>query len=394
MKEVTCIVIGGGFAGIHAVKAIQEAHQKKKNNPHMRIILMDKQSAHLRKVLLFQPATAGEKITVPWKQVIPEGVHFIQGEAKRVDSPNKQLCYRDVEGTEQLIGYDILVVAVGSISRQSKPEQGGIALTNLESAAQIREKWLANLKLATIESNQEERRRLMTVAIAGAGITGIETAAELAHAMKSESASLGLDPTEISVLLLNTKSRLFLEGPEKVGHKLEDYLADCGVTVHNRRKAMCEVNGQLLLSEGDSLPVGLTVWTLGTAPNPMLRDMALPLTSSGKVKIDKSYRVQGMLGVYSIGDCAHIVDPTTGKADHMTCKEAIPQAQRLGLIIDADLSGQHAPFHKGLMDYYAIGLGPGRGLTWARKWGIDIIITGKLAAKIKTYIWNYVSFIR
>lgn len=100
--------------------------------------------------------------------------------------------------------------------------------------------------------------------------------------------------------------------------------------------------------------------------------------------------------MYSIGDCAHIVDPVTGEADRMTCKEAIPQATRLGRIIKADLSGQgaNAERHRGVSQGYTVGLGPGHGLVWSRTWGIDIMITGKLAYKVKTFMWNHASMVR
>lgn len=111
-------------------------------------------------------------------------------------------------------------------------------------------------------------------------------------------------------------------------------------------------------------------------------------------QVDKCYRVQGTWGVYSIGDCARIVDPRTGKADQMTCKESGMQALRLGKIVMADLEGRPAPVHKSMMDVFAIGLGQNRGLVWARKWGLDIIITGKLAWKLKKLAWDGASMLR
>lgn len=55
------------------------------------------------------------------------------------------------------------------------------------------------------------------------------------------------------------------------------------------------------------------------------------------MKVDASYRVSGKSAIYSIGDCAHVIDPENGKADGMTCKEGILQAKRLGEVIEADL---------------------------------------------------------
>lgn len=394
MKELTCTVVGGGFAGIHAVKAIRKAYQEQQDGRKLRLILLDKQPYHLRKVLLFRPAVGGENITVPWQQILPEGTHFVQGTVQNVDNRNKRLLYQDAAGHDQQMEYDVLVIAVGSILRQPQSDQGGIALTDLESAERIREQWRENLKLAAGAATEDERQRLLSIAVAGAGITGIETAAELAYAIRAEATLMGINPATVRIHLLNRQERLFLEGPAKVGRKLEHYLAEGGVTVHHRRNVLREHNGKVIFAEGVPLSVGLTIWTLGLVPNPALRSMALPLTKDGRVIVDECYRVREMPGVYGIGDCAHIVDPTSGKADRMTCKEAIPQAQRLGNIICADLAGRPAPQHKSVIESFTVGLGPDRGVMWAHKWGLDVILTGKLAYKIKTFLWEFSSMLR
>ncbi|WP_229106315.1 NAD(P)/FAD-dependent oxidoreductase [Paenibacillus sp. 1001270B_150601_E10] len=361
MEQVTCIVLGGGFAGIHAMKAIHQAFHEQKDRMELNLILMDKLEAHVRKVLLFQPAASGEPITVPWKQLLPEGVRFVQGAATHIDHERKQLHYQDQNGNEKKLPFDKLVVAVGSMAEKHASDQGGFSLIDTDSARDIRIKWMANLEQAAKTSNSLEKRRLMCAAVAGAGITGVETAAELAHAMKAESLRIGLDPHDVQVHLFNAKARLFQEGPVKVSHKIERTLAACGVTVHHQCKALYEKDGLLNVSSRKSLPVGLTIWTLGLKPNPILLQLSLPLTKDEQVKVDASYRVNGRPNIYSIGDCAHIVDPITGIADGMTCKEAIPQAQRLGSVLYADMTGGTAPQHKNVITSFTIGLGPDRG---------------------------------
>ena len=71
-----------------------------------------------------------------------------------------------------------------------------------------------------------------------------------------------------------------------------------------------------------------------------------------------------------------------------------PQATRLGGIVHADLIGAPATKHKSVSEGYTVGLGPGHGLVWSRTWGVDIMITGKLAYKVKSFMWNYSSMVR
>lgn len=393
MKELTCVVAGGGFAGIHALKAIHKALQNRLDGQKLRLVLLDQRNSHVRKVLLFRPAVSGEAITVSWQQVMPEETQFIQGNVTSLDQVNRLLGYKDLNGRDCFLQYDVLVMALGSIVRRAAPEQGGISLTGIETAERIRECWHSNLKRAAETTDLLEKQRLMTAAIAGGGITGIETAAEMVYAMRSEAVKLGLDPERIQVHLFNSEKRLFSEGPLKVGARLARYLADLGVIVHHERYVIKEEDGRVHFKEGDPLPTGLTVWTLGLTPNPVLQHLGLPTTMKGQIVVDESYRVHNAPGIYSIGDCAHIVDPVTGAANRMTCREAIPQATRLGRILKAELIGTSAEKHKETPKGYVVGLGPGNGLVWTWMWGIDLMITGKLAYKIKEFVWDYSSMV-
>ncbi|KQL46346.1 pyridine nucleotide-disulfide oxidoreductase [Brevibacillus choshinensis] len=390
MEVITCVVVGAGYAGIHAVDEIR----KTLSDRPVRMIVIDHRPHHLRKVLLFKPAVTQTDVTIPLNKIFPEGVEFVQGTVTTVNGNERIVEYKDKEGNEQVLGYDILVLAVGSEIRQAQPEQGGIALTDVKAAETVREQWLANMRQAMREKNQQERQRLLTLVVAGAGISGIEMSAEFAYAMRVEATKLGIDPNEIKVYLVNAANRLFMEGPVKMAQKLEQKLSEGGVSVLHGQKVLHEEAGTVTLSTGRTLPVGLCVWSLGLTPNPLLRKMGLPVTTKGQVEVDSSYRVIGTTGVYSIGDCARVVDATTGRQDHMTCKEATGQAARLGQIVRADLDGTPAPAHKSYIDFYCIGLGPEKGIVWTRKWGLDIILTGKLGWKLREFTWNIASMIK
>lgn len=393
MNELTCIVVGGGYAGINAVKAIRKAFSGESSR-RLRLILIDKNTYHLRKVLLFKPATRDEDITIPFTSLFPVGVDFIQGAVTKIESAEQKLIYQDTKGNNHSINYDIVILAAGSVVRQPDPAQGGMALENLDAAIKIRQAWCANLMKASIEANAQERQRLMTIAVAGAGISGIETSAELAHAVREDASEFGLNPNAVKIYLLNSHHRLFQEGPAKVADKLERSLTHCGVTVLHGKKVLYEKDGILTMSDGEKLPAGLCIWTLGLLPNPMLLGLGLPLTPEGQIIVDSSYRVQGAPGVYSIGDCARIVDPATGLTDGKTCKEASAQAARLGKIVLADINGSPAPLHKRYMDFFCFGLGPERGMVWTRQWGLDIVVTGKLGWRIRKMTWDMASLLK
>ncbi|GKU76428.1 NAD(P)/FAD-dependent oxidoreductase [Paenibacillus sp. L3-i20] len=394
MEQLTCIVVGAGYAGINAVKEIKKTLQNERSGRTLRLILIDKNLYHTRKVLLFKPAAITQNITIPLMEFFPSGVEFVQATVTQIDSDKKRLLCQDAKGNESTLTYDILVVAVGSVVRQTTAEQGGVALTNIHAASIIHEMWRANLVRVVKERSVHERQRLMTIAVTGAGISGIETSAELAHFVREEAKQLGLDPNAVKIILFNMNKRLFTEGPTKLGDKLAHILATHGVTVVHDSKVLKEKNGIVTLLGDKTIPVGLCIWTLGLLPNPMLRSIGLPVNDDGFVLVDASYRVQGAHSLYSIGDCARIVDPASGLVDGMTCKEASAQAARLGNIVLADLTGNPAPTHKRFMDFFCFGLGPEQGLVWTHKWGLDVIFTGKLGWRLRKWTWDIASLIK
>ncbi|WP_028782338.1 NAD(P)/FAD-dependent oxidoreductase [Thalassobacillus devorans] len=396
MSDLTCIIIGGGYAGLGALYQLQSATREMENGRRIRFVLVDKQPGHLRKLRLFRPTTVEEEIVIPWSDLNIGGFEFVQGTVTSVESEKKRVQYSDVQGNDACIRYDLLVVTVGSMVRRPDHDQGGIALTDPETVAAIREGWQDNLRKAAEETNPVAQKRLMTVAVAGAGISGIETSAELALSMRKEATALGVNASDISVYLLNAKERLLPEVSEKFRRKLCHEIAECGVSVLNNCKALREEGGVVTLNNGASLEVGLLIWMFGLDPNPGLRNMGLPLTLDGHVLVDESYRVSGAPGVYSNGDCAKIIDSKTGKSEQKTCFEAGIQAIRLGKIVKADLEGRPAPIHKASksnFDAYTIGLGQ-KGVVWLRKWGLDVVITGKIPGRIKKMIEDKASYLR
>nr|WP_269135910.1 FAD-dependent oxidoreductase [Sporosarcina cyprini] len=391
---MTCVVVGGGYAGIHAVTSIQKYVGTKLTKQTLRLILIEKNPYHLRKVLLFKPVIGEEEITIPLKKLFPEGVEIIQATVTNIQAENKRIHFQDNLSKEHCLDYDILVLAVGSSIRKPDPAQGGMTLSDIESAREIQKKWRANLNKAKREQDIALRTELLTIAVAGAGISGMETSAELAHHIRRDAKTIGIDPSDVKIVLLNSHPRLFQEGPAKVGRALEQALVQRGVTVKHGSKVLKEEGGRVTLSTGERLSVGLCIWTLGLLPNPFIKNLGMPFTNEGGVIVDAYYRVKGLQDVYCIGDCALVIDPTSGKPDGKTCKEASAQAARLGRIILADKKGGRAPSHKSHMEFFCIALGPDQGIVWLRRWGMNMMISGKLGWFIRKWTWDIASLIK
>lgn len=372
------IVVGGGYAGINLVNNLQKIFHHRLNKD-LEIILVDKNAYHFKKVKLFKVVTGEgeESLKVPLTKFCGPGVRFVQGELTAIDQENQMIEIKNDKNDPTKIKYDRLVLALGSTIREADAKDGGRTLDSLQSAGLIRRELLQE-----IQSGKGHLR----IAIAGAGITGIETAAEIAAWLKTEAAT-----AKIEVLLLNDKERLLSDVPEKVSCRLEERLNRLGVQTLHGKKAETFSEGKIILDDGSYLDADYCIWTVGVKPHPCLGTLGLPMNPNGKVKTDSWYRLENSQTIYAIGDCVHICDPTSGAPAGMSCKEAVNQAGRLAKIIIADLEGKVSEGHKTFPNTYCIGLGPEGGFVWTQKWGIDFVLAGKLGAKIRDYTWNFAS---
>ncbi|WP_176167217.1 NAD(P)/FAD-dependent oxidoreductase [Mesobacillus jeotgali] len=373
----TIVIIGGGYAGINLIAAL-----KKELNEKIRVILVDKNDYHFKKVKLFKGIVNEDvsNLHIPLKQYCGN-IQLIQGELVGIDPEAKTIDISGDDGTSFQQGYDQLVLAVGSVLRDVDANCGGVPLISLENARDIRR------QLLKIAASPKSNIRL---AIVGSGITGIETAAEVNSWLKDETKKRGI-PKNIEIVLINGSQRLLNEAPVKVSSRLESRLKQHGIQIIHNAKAETFVDGEVCFTDGSKLDADFCIWTVGLMPHPSLSALDIPLTEDMKIKVDPWYRLVGSDNIYGIGDCVHAVDPNSGIAAVMSCKEAISQATRLAKILKADMVGNTATAHQNFPDFLSIGIGPEDGFVWAQKWGIDVVFCGKPASKIREYTWELAS---
>jgi len=382
-NEKIIVAVGGGYAGINLIEALKkEFHRELKSN--IRIILVDKNTFHFKKVKLFK-GIVNENVSdlnVPLKRYCGSDIEFIQGELTAVNPKEQTVHISKEDGTCIHLEFDRLVLAMGSVLREVNSECGGITLKCLQNAQCIRQQ---------LVGRAESPKSKLRLAIVGSGVTGIETAAEVGSWLKNETNKEGIYQKSIEIFLINNKQRLVVEAPLKISERLENRLKRHDIHLIHNKKAEKFIANKVIFSDKSQIDADLCIWTLGLIPHPSLRGLGLSLSEDGKIKVDSWYRIAESENIYAIGDCVHVVDPISGIAAAMSCKEAISQAQRLAKIIKAHLQGIEAPPHQTYPKLLCIGLGPNDGFVWAQKWGVDFVLSGKVAEKIREYTWNIAS---
>jgi NADH dehydrogenase len=232
------------------------------------------------------------------------------------------------------------VLSLGSVSR-TVPVPGlaehAIGFKSLADAIWLRNHVIETLEEANATEDPERRERLLTYVFVGGGYAGLEALAELqdfaADAMDSyPRARLH----GMRWILIEATDRVLPEIDEKLADYAVRELRGRGIEVRLGTTIEEVVADSATLSTGETVPTRTVVWTAGVRPHPSLAHLSVPLDEKGRVPVDDHLAVQGMQGVWAIGDCAAVPDPKRGGAPP-TAQHAIRQAKVVADNLGAEL---------------------------------------------------------
>ena len=223
------LVLGGGFAGLYAARALRDAP--------VRVTLVDRRNHHLFQPMLYQVATAGlnpSDIASPIRSILrrSKNTEVLLAEVGSVDVERRQVRFTD--GVSQT--YDYLIVATGahhSYFGHDEWEPLAPGLKSLEDALEIRRRVLLAFERAERETDPVRRHAYLTFVIVGGGPTGVEMAGAVAeirrYALRRDFRHI--DPAEATVMLLEGGPRLLTTYPESLSAQAKQKLRRLGVEV-------------------------------------------------------------------------------------------------------------------------------------------------------------------
>jgi NADH dehydrogenase len=398
------VVIGAGFAGIAATRALQHAD--------VDVVLIDRRNHHIFQPLLYQVATAvlsPSEIAAPIRQleVKQRNLRVVLAEVTGVDVPS-----RTVEGSSPGVGirkvaFDYLVVATGmhpSYFGHDEFAQFAPGLKNLNDAETIRTKILGAFELAESTEDADERTRQMTFVLVGAGPSGVELAASLAHMVRVTLRGnfRRINPANARILLLDGAKRVLPTFSESLSGKVAGRLKKLGVELMTDVKVET-VDDKGVVAGGRRIPSATVLWTAGVAASPIPKMLGAKTDRAGRALVDPFLRVVGASGVFVVGDAASLMQdghPVPGVA-----QGAIQEGRYVGRLIAQDLKGQNVTrpfryFDKGNMAVvgknYAVlergWLRTGGFLTWLVWAFVHILSLPQLQNRLRVerqWLWSY-----
>jgi NADH dehydrogenase len=303
------IIIGGGFGGLHAARAL------KRDN--VELLLLDRTNHHLFQPLLYQVATAAlaaTDITAPirWLLRKQRNATVLMTEVMGVDTERRVVLVRD--GRE--FPYDYLIVAAGARHAyfgHPEWEPSAPGLKSIDDALELRRRILTAFEAAELTDDPADREAWLQFVIVGGGPTGVELAGMLPtiarDALPRDFRRIATDAARIT--LIEGGSRLLPTYPDALSERARRDLTSLGVDVRlgalvtNIERGAVHVGDEVIRSH-------TIIWAAGNAASPLGASMGAACDEMGRVLVEPDLSIAGHPEVFVIGDMAAL--STRGKA--------------------------------------------------------------------------------
>jgi NADH dehydrogenase len=336
------VIIGGGFAGAAAAKGLRHAKAD--------VLVIDRRNHQIFQPLLYQVATAvlsAGDVAAPLRQLgaAQPNVEVVLAEVTAIDTKGRKVTAQLSNNQTVDLPFDFLVVATGvAPSYYGHDEFAAHApgLKTLTDAEAIRSKILKAYELAELTDDPDERRRLMTFVLVGAGPTGVELAATIAQ--MSQVTLRGnfrrIRPEETLVVLVEGGKRILPSFDEKLAAAALRQLKRLGVSV--RTGAIVEsVDGDGVTAGGERLRAATVLWTAGVAASPLSALVGAPTDRAGRAVVGPGLEATPDSGVFVTGDAANVTQD--GKPVPGVAQAALQQGAYVAKAIRARIEGRAEP---------------------------------------------------
>jgi len=320
------VIAGAGFAGFHAARSLGRLARDK-----LDVALVDPTDYFLYLPLL-PDVTAG--ILDPRTVAAPlasagRSVRHVLGAVTHIDLGGRRLTARDPDGNLRAMGYDHLVVALGSVNKLL-PVPGvtdhAHGYRSLAEAIYLRDHLLRQLEIADLSDDPAEREARCTFVVVGAGYTGTEVAAsgQLLTRIAARR-RLGLSGQRLRWILIDIAPRLMPELDPRLSATATRVLAARGMEIRTGTSVEHATHDGVQLSDGEFVPTRSLIWCVGVRPDPMVERLGLPM-QHGRLTVDEYLTVPGHPEIYACGDAAAVPDLTRpGSITAMTAQHAVRQ---------------------------------------------------------------------
>jgi NADH dehydrogenase len=335
------MIIGGGFAGTHAAKALARLP--------VDVTLVDRRNHFTFQPLLYQVGLAvlsPADIASPLRTMLrgSSNTEVLMDEAIAFDLNGRRVSFRS--GAE--MSYDYLMLATGATHSYfglDAWEPLAPGLKTVEDAIEIRRRILLAFELAEREMLETGTHPPLNFVIIGGGPTGVELAGAITditrHYMRRDFRHI--DPATARVLLIEGEKHVLANYPVDLSIKAEEQLKALGVEVHTGMR-VTDVQPGYVIASGQRIEAAVTLWAAGVQASPLGKLLGMPTDKRGCVLVDATLNPEGHPEIFVCGDLAHFEE--NGRQVPGVAQPAMQMGDHIARMIAADLNHQpRPPFH-------------------------------------------------
>ena len=353
------LILGGGFAGVGTASELERLFR---DDPSVEFTLVSETNALLFTPMLTEVAASSLEpthISSPLRTSLRR-TRVVRGRVAGIDLADRRVHWQraetdaDSSGDADALTYDHLVLALGAVSNylgNDAVREHSLDFKSLGDAIRVRNAVIAAFDAADAEPDAGKRRARLTFVIAGGGFSGAELAGALndfARGMLADYPRLSTD--DLRVIVVHSRERILPELSESLAAYALERMRARGVTFQLNARVTDARRGSVTIqakgsdeehpADPEEIATATLVWTAGSAPSPVLKELPVEHDKRGAVVTDATMAVVGHPDVWALGDCASVPDAKTGKPCPGTAQFATRQAPHLARNLHAVLHGR------------------------------------------------------
>ncbi len=295
------VILGGGYAGVHAAKHFHKAFKK---NQDVKITLIDKNHHHTLMTELHEVAgdrVPDDSVRISFDRIFAgTTVNVVQDEIVKLDPEAGKLYSETAE-----YGYDYLLMGTGAETTDfgiPGIKEHSLPLWSFNHAIHIREHVREMFFKAAHEKDAEKRKQYLTFVVAGSGFTGVEMVGELIENIPVLSAEYKVDPAEVQLINVEGLGNILSMIPEKPRAKAQRYMEKKGVKIMLNSLCVKADEGSLTLKDGTVIKCGTLIWTCGIKGGSFGASTGLTIGHVDRLQVDKTMKCPDFDNIYLAGD--------------------------------------------------------------------------------------------
>jgi len=385
MKTTRIVIAGGGFAGLYAAMHFDKRLARRAD---VEVTLISRENFILFTPLLHEVA-AGDlypgDIVNPLRRILRH-VKFVDADVQAIDLNARCIrCIASVADRELEFEFDHVLLTLGSETNffnMDGVRDWSVTMKSLSDAALLRNRMVALLEQASLQSDEAARRQLLTFVTAGGGFSGTETTGAVNDFVRETVRYYPqLREELIRVVVVHPGNFILPELGEELGRYAERKLRERKVEVIKGARVANYDGAVVTLSDGTLIPAATLIWTAGVKPSRVIAQLPCE-KERGRLLVSEYLAVTGVPGLWAAGDCAAVPVLDTENFHPPTAQHGLREGVTVAKNIEATILDRSLkPFRYKMMGQLA---------SIGRHTGVAMVFGIKFSGFIAWWFWRSV----